>query len=103
MFSFIETRLFTRLVADYLSDEEFGELQARLASNPELGLVIPGTGGVRKVRWGLPGRGKRGGLRVIYYALRDDGIIWLLTIYAKNEAENISAEVLCKIRREIDG
>ena len=70
MFTFIETRLFTRLVLEYLSDEHYAELQMALVANPELGPVIAGTGGVRKLRWAAPGRGKRGGYRVIYYVRR---------------------------------
>jgi mRNA-degrading endonuclease RelE of RelBE toxin-antitoxin system len=103
MFSFVETRLFTRIVTDYLSDEEYGELQLALATDPELGPVIPGSGGVRKVRWGQPGRGKRGGVRVIYYVKRHDGVIWMLTIYAKNQAATIAPDVILRIKREIDG
>lgn len=68
MLSFIETPLFTRLVYDCLSDEEYAALQAHLARDPEAGAVVPGSGGVRKVRWGMAGRGKRGGVRVIYFA-----------------------------------
>ena len=103
MLSFIETRHFTRIVVDYLSDEEYGELQVALAADPDLGPVIPGSGGVRKLRWGQPGRGKRGGVRVIYYVKRHDGVIWMLTIYAKNQASTIAPEVLLGIKREIDG
>lgn len=62
MFSFIETKLFTRLVQEYLTDEEYSELQWFLAGAPESGPVIQSTGGVRKLRWRAPGRGKRGGL-----------------------------------------
>jgi len=62
MFSFIETRLFTKLVVDYLSDEEYAALQLALMRDPEAGPVIPGSGGVRKLRWAAPGRGKRGGV-----------------------------------------
>lgn len=65
VFSFIETKLFTRLVQDYLTDDEYRELQTMLIEQPEAGDVIPGSGGVRKVRWRAPGRGKRGGYRVI--------------------------------------
>ena len=79
------------------------ELQVALAADPDLGPVIPGSGGVRKLRWGQPGRGKRGGVRVIYYVKRHDGVIWMLTIYAKNQASTIAPEVLLGIKREIDG
>ena len=103
MFSFAETRLFSRIVAEYLSEDEYGELQVKLAADPELGVVIPGSGGVRKLRWGQPGRGKRGGVRVIYYFKRQDGVIWMLTIYAKNEAQTIAPDVLRRIKKEVDG
>jgi hypothetical protein len=67
MISFVETKLFTRLVQQYLTDEEYSLLQQELADNPEVGSIIPGAGGVRKMRRGISGRGKRGGLRVIYF------------------------------------
>ena len=75
MFSFIETRLLTRLVLEYLSDEEYVALQQALAQSPDAGPVIPGSGGVRKLRWAAPGRGKRGGYRVVYYVKRVNGVI----------------------------
>ena len=102
MFSFIETRLFTKLVLDYLSDEEYSALQEALMRSPEAGPVIPGSGGVRKLRWGAPGRGKRGGYRIIYYVRRAHGIIWMLTMYPKNVAENIPAHVLRQIAKEVE-
>jgi hypothetical protein len=67
MISFVETKLFTRLVQEYLADDEYLKLQQALLSDPEAGAIIPGSGGVRKLRWGLSGRGKRGGIRVIYF------------------------------------
>jgi hypothetical protein len=103
VFTFIETKLFTRLLQDHLSDDEFAKLQQYLIDNPEAGDVIPGSGGVRKVRWGLAGRGKRGGLRIIYFLRSTQGQIWLLTLYAKNVTENIPGHVLRKIKEEIDG
>jgi hypothetical protein len=102
MISFVETRLFTRLVQEYLSDDEYGALQQALLQDPEAGAVVPGSGGVRKLRWGVAGRGKRGGLRVIYFLRTRQGQIWMLTIYPKNVAENIPANVLRQIKEEID-
>ena len=102
MLSFVETRLFTKLVLGYLSDDEYGALQQAIAQDPNAGPVIPGSGGVRKLRWAAPGRGKRGGYRVIYYVKRVEGVIWLLTIYPKNVAENIPVHVLRQIRKELE-
>jgi mRNA-degrading endonuclease RelE of RelBE toxin-antitoxin system len=102
MFSFIETRLFTKLVVDYLSDDDYGSLQEALMRDPDAGPVIPGSGGVRKLRRAAEGRGKRGGYRVIYYVRRVHGVIWMLTMYPKNVAENIPAHVLRQIREEVE-
>lgn len=103
MYSFIETKLFSRLVRDYLTDEQYSKLQGALIEDPEAGDLIPGSGGVRKLRWRVTGRGKRGGVRVIYYSRIRQGQIWMLTLYAKNVMENISANVLRQIKDEIDG
>lgn len=103
MLAFVETRLFTRLVSTYLDEEEYLRLQGKLATDPEAGVVIRGTGGVRKLRWGQPGRGKRGGIRIIYYVKPAVGVIWMLTIFAKNEASDIPPHVLRQIKEEIDG
>ena len=100
---FIETRLFSRLLDDYLTDDEYAELQAALVERPEQGALVPGSGGVRKLRWSQKGRGKRGGIRVIYYARTHADVIWMLTIYAKNEEQSIPPHVLRKIKEEIDG
>ena len=102
MFSFIETRLFTKLAVDYLSDEDYTALQEVLMQHPESGPVIPGSSGVRKLRWAAVGRGKRGGYRVIYYVRRAHGVIWMLTMYPKNVAENIPAHVLRQIAKEVE-
>lgn len=102
MFSFVETRAFSRLVQAYLSDDEYRALQATLIENPEVGPTISGSGGVRKLRWAAPGRGKRGGYRVIYYPRRTRGTIWMLTIYPKNVTDSIPTNVLKKIREEIE-
>lgn|SRR5262249_17071722 len=102
VFNFIETKLFTRLVQEYLSDEEYGELQMLLIEQPEAGKVVPGSGGVRKLRWRAAGRGKRGGYRIIYFAKVDDRVIWMLTMYPKNVKDDIPAQVLRQIRKEVE-
>lgn len=101
VFSFIESKLFTALVEDDLTDEEYQALQALLIEQPEAGKVIRGSGGLRKLRWRAPGRGKRSGYRVIYYVAEQD-VIWMLTIYPKNVHDDIPKDVLRKIRKEID-
>jgi hypothetical protein len=98
---FIEATAFTKYVYKYLSEAEYIGLQSFLLQQPEAGKVVPGSGGVRKIRWGMSGRGKSGGVRVIYYFKRQDDEIWLLTIYSKSEEENIPAHVLRQIAKEI--
>lgn len=98
----IETSIFTRQVLNLLSEEEYRQLQLALVTRPDLGDLIPGSGGLRKVRWSLAGRGKRGGVRTIYYwAVRKDQILMLL-MYAKNEQENLTNDQLKVLRRIIE-
>jgi hypothetical protein len=80
MFTFIESSIFEREVSLYLDDDEYAALQAFLLVNPEAGDLIPGSGGVRKLRWKRPGIGKRGGVRVIYYVRYRPNELWLLTV-----------------------
>lgn len=103
MLTFVETKLFTALVQDYFTDDEYAALQNAIVANLEAGDVIRGSGGVRKLRWGVGGRGKRGGVRIIYYLRLRQGLVWMLTIYAKNEADSIPGPVLKKIKEELDG
>lgn len=98
---FIEAPIFSKVLADYLSDDEYAALQWVLTEQPKAGKIIPGSGGLRKLRWQAPGRGKSGGYRIIYYWRDHRGQIWLLTIYAKNEAENIPAHILKAIKEEL--
>lgn len=87
---FIETPTFTRLLTALLTDEEYRGLQNVLIENPEQGDLIQGSGGIRKLRHALSGRGKRGGVRVIYYWLRDDGQIYMLLIYPKSKKDDLT-------------
>lgn len=99
---FIETSLFTRLVPNYLSDDEYRAFQWYLLKHPEAGKLVPGSGGLRKIRWGQKGMGKRGGVRVIYYWKQSSHEIWLLTIYSKSERATIPSHVLKRIAEEIE-
>ena len=87
---FIETATFTRLLADLLTDDEYADLQNVLVENPERGDIIRGSGGLRKLRFALPGRGKSGGARVIYYWLRNDAQIYMLLIYPKSKKDDLT-------------
>ena len=102
VFVIVESPLFTRLVYHYLSEDEYRKLQDALMENPEAGDLIPASGGIRKLRWALTGRGKRGGLRIIYYVRTRSGVIWMLTLYSKNVADDISPHILRKIRQEME-
>jgi mRNA-degrading endonuclease RelE of RelBE toxin-antitoxin system len=102
MFNFVETKLFTKLVNEYLSDEEYRQLQQTLIMNPETGAVVRGSGGVRKVRWAAKGRGKSGGFRIIYFVRRPKNTIWMLTMYPKSVKDTIPGHILKQIREEIE-
>jgi len=98
----IETSIFTRQVLTLLSEEEYRKLQLALILRPNLGVVIPGSGGLRKARWALKDRGKRGGVRTIYYwAVAQDQILMLM-IYAKNEQDDLTPDQLKILRRIIE-
>ena len=88
----IEAPAFTCNLHEYLDDEQYRTLQSELANHPEAGDVMPGTGGFRKMRWADPGRGKgrRGGLRIIYFYFEKDQQIWLIMLYGKNEAADLT-------------
>lgn len=99
---FVETRIFTRQLLAFLSDEEYRELQGQLLERPDLGALIPGSGGLRKARWGVGARGKRGGARVIYYWLRRRDTILMLLIYPKNVQDDLTPEQLRLLRRTVE-
>jgi len=102
VYTVIETPTFSHLATDYWTEEERGAFASYIAANPEAGDVVPGSGGVRKVRWGYAGRGKRGGVRVVYFNRLAQGEIWLLLIYGKSARENIPSHVLRQIKEEIE-
>jgi mRNA-degrading endonuclease RelE of RelBE toxin-antitoxin system len=93
LLTFIETPVFTEQITSLLDDDEYSKFQAMLVANPETGRVISGTGGLRKIRWKDPGRqkGKRGGIRVIYYYRMHIGQVLLLTAYGKDHQSELSA------------
>lgn len=97
-----ETPVFTRRVIEILTDDEYKELQAMLAQQPDVGSIIPGGGGLRKVRWSIKGKGKRGGSRVIYYWFVEDESILMLFIFKKNERSDLTKEQLKQLRTIVE-
>ena len=100
---FIETPGFSSIRENYFDESQFHMLQLYLMDQPDAGDIIKGSGGVRKLRWGLPGRGKRGGVRVIYYWVTKEHQILFLTAYAKNEARDLSPDTIKAIREIVRG
>ena len=96
---FIETPVFSDQLHGLLSDDEYRGLQLALVLRPEQGSLIPGSGGLRKLRWGLRGKGKSGGLRVIYYWDPADSLVYLLFLYPKSRQEDLTADQLRLLRR----
>lgn len=88
---FIETPTFTRLIVELLSDDEYHSLQNALLENPQRGDIINDGGGIRKVRHAAQGRGKSGGIRVIYYWIKDDHLIYMLMAYPKSKKDTLTA------------
>lgn len=98
---FIETPLFTKLIQELVPDENYRLLQQTLILRPETGDLIQGGGGLRKIRWKLPGRGKRGGLRVIYYWDVAADTIYMLLPYPKHQQEDLTPAQLKMLRNLI--
>lgn len=97
----IETPIFTRRIIDILSDDDYRGMQWLLAINPEAGPVIPGGGGIRKLRWKVHGKGKSGGIRVIYYVYARDQKIYLLYPYRKSKQEDLTNKQLKELRKYV--
>jgi hypothetical protein len=102
VFTFIASSIFEREPPLYLDDVEYAELQQLLMEYPEAGSLVPGPGGVRKIRWGRLGMGKRGGVRRIYFVRCDPNEIWMLTIYAKARSGNIPAHILKALKERFE-
>jgi hypothetical protein len=98
----IETPVFTKRIIEVLTDDEYKELQQEIANNPKKGDLIPGGGGLRKLRWSASGRGKRGGARVIYYWFVSDSEILMLFVFKKNERSDISKDQLKLLRSVVE-
>ena len=102
----IETAIFTKRVNELLDDEQYRLLQWILVKAPDSGKIIPGSGGLRKLRWAGSGRGKRGGIRLIYYWFPKQDRLLMLFLFAKNEQADLTAQQLKTLRlvvqRELD-
>ena len=99
---FVETPIFTDFIAEVLTDEEYRQLQLALALRPDRGALIRGSGGLRKMRWGAQGRGKRGGVRIIYYWHGADEVVFLVFAYDKRTMKNPIPKQLRALRRTIE-
>ena len=102
VFTVIETPVYSRKAEALLSDSEREDFAVFISKNPTAGFVVRGSGGVRKVRWARTGSGKSGGVRVIYYNMREEKEVWLLTLYAKNTRSTIPGHELKLIKEAIE-
>lgn len=96
---FVETPIFTREVAEVLTDDEYRGVQLALLFRPEQGPLIPKSGGLRKIRWKRSGGGKRGGLRLIYYWDKDHDTVYMLLVYPKSDQEDLTPSQLKTLRK----
>jgi hypothetical protein len=99
---FIETPIFSKQVIGVLTDEQYGLLQASLVAKPNAGDLIKGSGGLRKLRWALPGRGKSGGVRIVYFWRVSESQIIMLTMYAKNVQANLTPAQLKQLAKLVE-
>jgi hypothetical protein len=102
MLTVVETLLFQKQWPMYWTEDERGEFATFIASDPDAGVVIKQSGGMRKVRWKRQGTGTSGGVRVIYFLQTEAGEVVLLTLYAKSETDNIKGPALLEIRRALE-
>ena len=102
MLTIVETLLFQRQWPLYWTEEQRGEFASFIAEHPAAGDVVPGSGGIRKVRWSRAGFGKSSGVRVIYFTRTAEGEVVLLTLYAKAKTDNLTGAKLKEIRRALE-
>jgi hypothetical protein len=102
MLTVVETLLFQKQWPMYWTEQERGEFAAYIAESPDAGVVVPESGGIRKVRWGRAGTGKSGGVRVIYFTRTADQEVVLLLLYAKAKTDNITGAKLKEIRHALE-
>lgn len=98
----VETSIFTKLIKQLMSDGQYRELQEALVNRPDLGDLIRGSGGLRKVRWKLNASGKSGGIRVIYYWVVNDDQLRMLYVYPKGKQENLTSEQLSALKAIVE-
>lgn len=97
-----ETTIFTKIILDVLPDDNYRQLQEELIKKPDIGKIIKGSGGIRKTRWNLPGKGKSGGIRIIYYWITKEDQIYMLYAYTKTKQENLTAEQLSILKKVVE-
>ncbi len=102
LMEFLETSFFTKQITKLISDEEYHLLQLQLAVRPESGDLIKGSGGIRKLRWAGSGRGKRGGIRVIYYFVSKDEQIYMLFAYPKNVKDDLTKDQIKQLKKLVE-
>lgn len=98
----VELPIFTEQVGEYLTDHEYSQVQYYLVTYPHMGVLVPGTQGLRKLRWSGAGKGKCGGLRIIYYWIVDDKEIVMVSIYRKADRDDLTPDQYRALRKELE-